>query len=111
MLGQDRQLQSRLKPRGPTPMDFSSPHLIFTLHEASGTITVHRGKMNNIESIAQMASLMDDEMPENDFQAQHEEEQRGANGTKRKAEDGGGQPQQRAKRNRYISIACNEVNK
>ena len=35
--------------------------------------------------------------------------QDGANGTKRKADDGG-QPQTRAKRNRYISIACNEAN-
>lgn len=35
--------------------------------------------------------------------------QDGPNGTKRKADDGG-QPQQRAKRNRYISIACNEAN-
>lgn len=33
----------------------------------------------------------------------------GSNGIKRKADDGQVQPQQRAKRNRYITIACNEV--
>ena len=39
------------------------------------------------------------------YDSQHEQENSSG---KRKAEDGG-PAQQRAKRNRYISIACNEV--
>ena len=60
----------------------------------------------DMESIAQMASLANNQIPQNEYQSP--EDLDGPNGTKRKAEDG--QPQQRAKRNRYISIACNEVN-
>ncbi|CAK4032342.1 related to fungal specific transcription factor [Lecanosticta acicola] len=41
-------------------------------------------------------------------QSPQEEQEDGANGLKRKAGDDGGQPQQRARRNRYVSIACNE---
>ena len=59
----------------------------------------------DMDSFAQMASLASNQISHTDPDLEHEE---GANGTKRKAEDGG-QPQQRAKRNRYISIACNEV--
>ena len=60
----------------------------------------------DMESIAQMASLANNQLPEDDYSPPQEQE--GNHGTKRKAEDGN-QPQQRAKRNRYISIACNEV--
>ena len=60
----------------------------------------------DMESIAQMASLVQEQGHQNEFQPQQQQDS--PNGTKRKAEDGG-QPQQRSKRNRYISIACNEV--
>ena len=60
----------------------------------------------DIESIAQMASLANNQITHSEYDSPEQEESK--SGTKRKAEDGG-QPQQRAKRNRYISIACNEV--
>ena len=60
----------------------------------------------NMESIAQMA-MVNNQIPSDDFESPPPQD--GANGTKRKADDGG-QAQQRAKRNRYISIACNEAN-
>lgn len=56
--------------------------------------------------IANMASLANRQISPSDYDSQHGHEN-GSSG-KRKADDGG-QPQQRAKRNRYISIACNEV--
>lgn len=55
-------------------------------------------------NFAEMATLAQNEIAEDEYTPQQDD---GANGKKRKAEDG--QPQQRAKRNRYISIACNEV--
>jgi hypothetical protein len=57
--------------------------------------------------IAHMASLANSQISPSDYDSQHGHEN-GSTG-KRKADDGGQQPQQRAKRNRYISIACNEV--
>lgn len=57
-----------------------------------------------MEHFAEMATLANNEIAQDDYQPQEEE---AAGGKKRKAEDG--QPQQRSKRNRYISIACNEV--
>ena len=60
----------------------------------------------DIESIAQMASLANNQIPQDDYEPHQQQDSK--SGTKRKAEDGS-QPQQRAKRNRYISIACNEV--
>ena len=63
--------------------------------------------MNANLSIAQMAMVNDQIAPE-DFDESPPPHD-GANGTKRKADDGS-QTQQRAKRNRYISIACNEAN-
>ncbi|KAK5168057.1 uncharacterized protein LTR77_006625 [Saxophila tyrrhenica] len=55
-----------------------------------------------MESIAQIASLANNEINDDGLSpGQHNN-----NSNKRKAEDGG--QQQRAKRNRYISIACNE---
>ncbi|KXT06414.1 hypothetical protein AC578_6067 [Pseudocercospora eumusae] len=53
------------------------------------------------QNIAQMAR--DLQQPQ-----QNENGDRNANGLKRKAEDQGNQGQQRARRNRYVSIACNE---
>jgi len=53
-----------------------------------------------------VASLASDQIQE-DF-GQQEQEEPSTNGKKRKSDDGS-QPGQRAKRNRYISIACNEV--
>ena len=55
----------------------------------------------NVDSFASMAMATD----QDDFHSPPED---GTNGTKRKADDGAQGPQ-RAKRNRYISIACNEV--
>lgn len=60
----------------------------------------------NIESLAQMA-MVNNQIPADDFESPPPHD--GANGTKRKAGEDG-QVQQRAKRNRYISIACNEAN-
>jgi len=58
----------------------------------------------------QMASLANDHIVQH--QLQHPDQEQGhddASGNgKRKAEDGSQGPQGRAKRNRYISIACNE---
>lgn len=51
-----------------------------------------------------IASLANQEIKQGEYQPADDEP---ANGKKRKADDG--QPQQRSKRNRYISIACNEV--
>ena len=59
--------------------------------------------MEDEQFVAQMALANDDIAPD-EYQQQQDEP---ANGKKRKSDDG--QPQQRAKRNRYISIACNEV--
>lgn len=56
-----------------------------------------------MNEFTQIASLANDEIAQDEYQP-HDEP---ANGKKRKADDG--QTQQRAKRNRYISIACNEV--
>jgi hypothetical protein len=61
----------------------------------------------NMDAIAQIASLASNELPDDQYSPP--EQQDSASGGKRKAEDGSTQPQQRAKRNRYISIACNEV--
>ena len=55
---------------------------------------------------AEMASLANHEIAQDEYNQQDDDEP-AASGKKRKADDG--QPQQRAKRNRYISIACNEV--
>ena len=41
--------------------------------------------------------------------SQHETYAPQTSGAKRPHDDGAAQPQQRAKRNRYISLACNEV--
>ena len=74
----------------------------------SGTLPpLPRTTMNDadMDSIASLASLANTQLPQNEYESP--EQQEDLNGTKRKAEDGG-QPQQRAKRNRYISIACNE---
>ena len=67
--------------------------------------------MNADIDIAQMASLANNQIPQHHYDPhqQHEGSPEGSpEGGKRKADDNG-QPQQRAKRNRYISIACNEV--
>ena len=66
--------------------------------------------MNDAEDrdyIAHMASLANSQISPSDYDSQHGHDD--ASTGKRKAEDSGQQPQQRAKRNRYISIACNEV--
>lgn len=57
-----------------------------------------------MDQFAEVASLANNELAQDEYQQQQEELD---TGKKRKADDG--QPQQRAKRNRYISIACNEV--
>lgn len=57
-----------------------------------------------MDHYAEVAALANNEIAQDEYAPQVDED---ANGKKRKAEDG--QPQQRAKRNRYISIACNEV--
>lgn len=59
-----------------------------------------------MEHFAEIASMANNEIADDDFQAEYEEEAP-SNSKKRKADDG--QPQQRSKRNRYVSIACNEV--
>ncbi|WPG99496.1 Hypothetical protein R9X50_00231100 [Acrodontium crateriforme] len=56
-----------------------------------------------MDAFQQMASLASNQIPQN---YQDSPEQHDPGSAKRKADDG--QPQQRAKRNRYISIACNE---
>jgi hypothetical protein len=61
-----------------------------------------------MDAIAQIASLAN-HISDDQYSPPREQQQDGSSGGKRKAEDGGHQPQQRAKRNRYISIACNEV--
>lgn len=65
--------------------------------------------MTAMEQYAQMAaSLAQDQMSHQRMQSQdYEHEDSPGAGSKRKSEDGH-QTQQRAKRNRYISIACNE---
>ena len=63
----------------------------------------------SIETIAQMAMVNDLNNQISPDEYDSPERQDGPNGTKRKADEGS-QPQQRAKRNRYISIACNEAN-
>lgn len=63
----------------------------------------------NHQTLSEMASLVNDELPQNEYGSPELQED-GANGTKRKADDGSQAQQTRAKRNRYISIACNEVN-
>ena len=60
----------------------------------------------DLDAIAHMASLANSQISQDDYDQQHFQDSN--NPGKRKAEDGGHQPQQRAKRNRYISIACNE---
>ena len=61
--------------------------------------------MTSTDDYQALASLANTQIPlQPEF---HDNLDDGASGTKRKAEDGG-PPQQRAKRNRYISIACNE---
>lgn len=60
----------------------------------------------DMDSIAQLASFANNQLPQDEL-GSPQQELESTNGAKRKAEDGG-QPQQRAKRNRYISIACNE---
>lgn len=57
--------------------------------------------------IAQLAALANNQIPSQEYQQEQHESTPEGPGTKRKAEDGG-PSQQRAKRNRYISIACNE---
>ena len=54
-----------------------------------------------MDTFAQMASLANNQIP----QGYEQQDEQSPGGGKRRAEDG--QPQQRAKRNRYISIACN----
>jgi hypothetical protein len=61
-----------------------------------------------MDAIAQIASLAN-HISDDQYSPPREQQHDGSSGGKRKAEDGGHQPQQRAKRNRYISIACNEV--
>lgn len=51
----------------------------------------------DVQSIASLAQQLQ--------QSPQDEEQENANGAKRKATDDGGQAQQRARRNRYVSIA------
>ena len=60
----------------------------------------------NMESIAQMA-MVNNQLTPDEYDSPPGQD--GSSGTKRKADDGS-QPQTRAKRNRYISIACNEAN-
>jgi hypothetical protein len=57
-----------------------------------------------MDHFAQVATLANEEIAQEEYQAQDDGR---LSGKKRKNEDG--QPQQRSKRNRYISIACNEV--
>ena len=57
-----------------------------------------------METFAQVASLANNEVP-GYYSQRYEDESK--DGTKRKSSDSG--VQQRAKRNRYTSIACNEV--
>ncbi|KAF2764633.1 fungal transcriptional regulatory protein [Teratosphaeria nubilosa] len=64
---------------------------------------------NEFEQIARLAQQASPVYPSLQQEQQPQTQQDPSSNGKRKADDGAGtQPQQRAKRNRYISIACNE---
>lgn len=60
-----------------------------------------------VEQIAAMAQQLHDQDPDEDDGNNNDGNNSGGNGLKRKADDGQTQ-QQRARRNRYVSIACNQ---
>lgn len=60
-----------------------------------------------VEQIAAMAQQLHDQDPDEDDGNNNDSNNSGGNGLKRKADDGQTQ-QQRARRNRYVSIACNQ---
>lgn len=108
-LGLEAEAEENIRALGPRSSPPCGRHLCSLHHGSKRGITSAPSScaqiMNgDMASMAHLASLATDSP---DHQQQQSPQYDDSNGNKRKGSDGG-QTQQRAKRNRYISIACNE---
>ena len=100
-------------PTGP-PHEIKTPRLLLKSPPAQhgGHLSAFAEQHERRHQIGSYTVMPNNNAPASDFSSPQFFEDSPSGGAKRKAsEDAGGAPQQqRAKRNRYISIACNEAN-